>query len=340
MVPELAICIPTFNRAEAVTAATRRALQCSEGLPIEVIVSDNASNDDSVVQLKQFDDDKRFTLICGAQNAGWPGNIRRLADATASPYVLLMSDEDDIADREVLVSLLSFLNEHSPGVACAGIGAAGNRFEDGETFFHMTSISSGLVLRSFALQTALRRIDLYEHPEQIEEMWQTYPQVLLALDPWLQGEPFIGFGQRLLEPRVYLPTHDVPATRLAGTLSVLPKHGDLPKGKQHYKHPLARMAQQEGLAVWADYLMEDLKIVRSSPRFKSLQRWQQAYATSRLLKMLEALYPQLYPRLRRGLRNKTSYSQSAITFARKLVAKAQFEASQMHHPRDRSYRSR
>ncbi len=72
----------------------RRFLQTVDSL--EVIVSDNASDDETIEVLREFDDE-RLSVIRQPQNIGAIGNWNACLSAANGKYVTMLSDDDSVA---------------------------------------------------------------------------------------------------------------------------------------------------------------------------------------------------------------------------------------------------
>src|SRR5689334_13767589 len=117
--------IPTRNRADFVVQAVRSAL-AQTFREIEVLVSDNASTDDTVARLREFSD-ARLTVIAQRENLGMIGNFNACLDAARGEYFLMLSD-DDVLEPDAVESLQAPLEDKSVGVAwcpCVVTNAAG-----------------------------------------------------------------------------------------------------------------------------------------------------------------------------------------------------------------------
>ncbi|WP_317368210.1 glycosyltransferase family 2 protein [uncultured Tyzzerella sp.] len=102
----LSICIPTYNRADTVYKSVKKYL---EFIPenVEVVVSDNGSQDNTVELLKSIND-KRFKLYKNRENKGFSYNLTKVIRVAKGDFALIMSDEDTIDDsmlEEVLITL-------------------------------------------------------------------------------------------------------------------------------------------------------------------------------------------------------------------------------------------
>lgn len=93
--PLVTIAIPTFNRASLLKECVRRALsQTYENF--EVLVSDNASSDDTVEILSGFAD-ARLRVIRQDTNIGLLPNWNACVAAAKGDYIVVVPDDDRIA---------------------------------------------------------------------------------------------------------------------------------------------------------------------------------------------------------------------------------------------------
>lgn len=92
--PKASILIPTHNRAAQLKEAVESSL--AQDYPnLEVIVSDNASTDDTRNVVKKYADDKRFFYHRNEEDLGIAGNWRRLLfEHAGGEYVKILSDDD------------------------------------------------------------------------------------------------------------------------------------------------------------------------------------------------------------------------------------------------------
>ena len=93
--PLVTIAIPTFNRASWLRACVAAALaQSYENF--EVVVSDNASTDDTPAVLAEFDDD-HLRMLRQQTNIGPIANWNACLAAARGDYVVFVSDDDRIS---------------------------------------------------------------------------------------------------------------------------------------------------------------------------------------------------------------------------------------------------
>ena len=92
LAPKVTVAIPTYNRAallrEALASALAQTLR-----EIEVVVSDNASTDDTRDVVASFDDPRlRYERL--DENIGLHGNLSRALGLGTAPYVAILQDDD------------------------------------------------------------------------------------------------------------------------------------------------------------------------------------------------------------------------------------------------------
>jgi len=116
----LSILIPTFNRANKLL----RLLKTIEAeiansdikVQIRVLVSDNASTDDTFKIISQFSTTQfKFNYFCQAKNLGFDGNIRFLYDQAETDYIWYLAD-DDILLPGSISTILNVLKDNDPDV--------------------------------------------------------------------------------------------------------------------------------------------------------------------------------------------------------------------------------
>lgn len=108
----LSICIPTYNRGEIVYRTVNNILRY-EGKNIEVVVSNNCSQDNTEELIKSISDE-RVKYYKNSYNNGGDNLITVLTYATGD-YLLLLSDEDDVV-LDSIPHLLEILANEEPAV--------------------------------------------------------------------------------------------------------------------------------------------------------------------------------------------------------------------------------
>ncbi len=91
---KVSVIIPTYNRSKYLTQAIESAL-VQDYPDLEVIVSDNASTDDTPQVVKKYFKDPRFKYFRNKRNLGMAGNWRRaIYEYATGNYAIILSDDD------------------------------------------------------------------------------------------------------------------------------------------------------------------------------------------------------------------------------------------------------
>ena len=90
--PLVTVAIPTFNRADLVEQCVRSVME--QTYPnIEILVSDNASSDETLKRLSAIDD-KRLRVVTSQTNVGAIGNFNKCIDEARGDYFVLAADDN------------------------------------------------------------------------------------------------------------------------------------------------------------------------------------------------------------------------------------------------------
>jgi glycosyltransferase involved in cell wall biosynthesis len=194
-VPEvfLTIGIPTYNRADAVSARVADLLEA--GLPddVEILVIDNASPDGTADLLRSTFTGAPMRVLSNATNLGFGGNFFRLFTEARSDYLLLVSDEDRV-ELGPLRELMQFCRDRRPGFVSPRADVHGNPSYRGTTrtrpvspqeFKDASFYLSGL---AFALDRAVADAQTLEPQLGTNSAVAVYPQVLLSALATARGD--------------------------------------------------------------------------------------------------------------------------------------------------------
>jgi glycosyltransferase involved in cell wall biosynthesis len=118
MAPLLSVCILTYNRSGTLRETLDSILPQAAGHPeIEVLVSDNASTDDTAEVVRDYCSRyPRLRYSRNAVNVGFDGNVVACIENSGGEYTQFFSD-DDIAPPGLLGGLLKDLRESLPVAA-------------------------------------------------------------------------------------------------------------------------------------------------------------------------------------------------------------------------------
>ncbi|WP_316796884.1 glycosyltransferase family 2 protein [Pedobacter agri] len=108
----LSICIPTFNRAEYLKSCLLSIFYQINGVDsIEVVVSDNHSNDDTISILESFSHVPNFRYFSNSENLGMSKNIISLISRAEGEFCWLIGDDDFILNG-ALEALINKIKEN------------------------------------------------------------------------------------------------------------------------------------------------------------------------------------------------------------------------------------
>src|SRR4051812_17831067 len=100
--PLVSIGIPAYNGAAYLVEALESALAQSYA-PIEVIVSDDGSTDDTGAICDQFAAaDRRVRYLRARTNLGAVANFRRVLDEAKGTYFTWLAQDDVLSDRQYI----------------------------------------------------------------------------------------------------------------------------------------------------------------------------------------------------------------------------------------------
>ncbi len=143
--PLVSICVPTYNRA-ALLSESLRAISEQTYAPIEIIVSDNGSTDETERVCRQFSEkDPRIRYFRQATNIGLHPNYNFCFDQAKGDVICFFHD-DDLYDSEIVSRSVAFLQEHPDvGVVCSDWGLVdGNGQLIGAREFDVEPVTPGL----------------------------------------------------------------------------------------------------------------------------------------------------------------------------------------------------
>jgi glycosyltransferase involved in cell wall biosynthesis len=164
---KLTVGIPTFNRAKLLTGAMESALTQSY-TSFRLIVSDNASEDDTAAVVRSFSDE-RISYVRSERNIGSTGNLNRLIGLAETEFLLLLPD-DDVLYPGHLQAVVDVLERFE------NIGLAHSAFD-------LIDADSRIV----------RRVQPVESRSQVKIERRDHALERLMVSPWGLGYPSIAY---------------------------------------------------------------------------------------------------------------------------------------------------
>lgn len=187
----LSICIPTYNRKDAVYKSVTSILDNFNENNIEVIVSDNCSIDGTEEKLRTIQD-KRFRYYKNPSNTKWL-NLLIAMSYSHGRFAMLLSDEDDI-DLEFLDELLCRLDTGDDAKTAIikydvynrlskshyHFSSSGSSYYDKITAIFTWGYMSGIIYNSRMILPILKKFDFTDY-EKYQKITGEYPHIWIAL---------------------------------------------------------------------------------------------------------------------------------------------------------------
>lgn len=113
--PFFSVCIPQYNRTDFLIRACE-TFSMQGFRDFELCIADDCSNDGREGALLDYlrASGMAFTYAKNARNLRYDGNLRSAISLSRGRYLLLMGNDDGLADRDVLATLQAELEAHAP----------------------------------------------------------------------------------------------------------------------------------------------------------------------------------------------------------------------------------
>lgn len=166
--PLVTIAIPTFNRADGSMLQTVQAALSQTYANVEVLVSDNASSDNTQELISAIDD-PRLRYVRHPENIGANNNFNSCVFGASGDYFMLLPD-DDLIDSDFVKTCVDAIPDQSP----VGLIRTGVRHIDANShvMFERNNIVEGtsfndLMRAWFSNQTSLYCCNTLLNTEQL-----------------------------------------------------------------------------------------------------------------------------------------------------------------------------
>jgi glycosyltransferase involved in cell wall biosynthesis len=170
----ISVAIATYNRAPMVREAVLAALAQSR-TPDEIVVSDDASTDETVPAIQNIAD-PRVKLIRQTRNSGGVGNWNAAIDATRGDLIAWCSDDDRFLPGHLQVSA-AFLEMH-PAIGLVHSGFVDSiETPEGEQTISRPLRPEAILTRNGLIPYLIRYYDWPFHPSTIVMRRQVWEQV-------------------------------------------------------------------------------------------------------------------------------------------------------------------
>lgn len=241
--PRITIVIPTFNRRALLEEAVRSAL--AQTWPdLEVLVSDNASDDGTEAAMAPFRADPRFRYHRQPTNLGMVGNWRSaVVDQATGDWFVILSDDDLLLEPGYLEKAMGLVARH-PGVVLVYAGG----------WVVNETTGRRKVLR-LPFGEVARGVEVFASRDRVRPVDFTLCNVLFRRDLALSLQPFGDPFDICCDSRLFLEMclhgdvgviHDlVSLYRIHGTNLIKRRHEDL----RVYAHSMSYYFAPRRLAV-------------------------------------------------------------------------------------------
>ncbi len=135
--PRCSAIIVTYNSAESIV----QCLQALAGEECEIVVVDNASQDDTVERIKAFEAGHPLQLLRISRNLGFAAGVNHGVRA-ASGDVMLLLNPDAIAERGAVAALMDCMAAHSAAAAGGALLEASGALQRGFAFRRLPTLAS------------------------------------------------------------------------------------------------------------------------------------------------------------------------------------------------------
>jgi glycosyltransferase involved in cell wall biosynthesis len=107
------ICIPQYNRIEFLIR-NLEILRKQNYRPLEIIISDDQSTDDTLIRLQKIQKDFPFPIQINVndKNEGYDRNFRRCLELAHGDYCIILGNDDTLYHASTIGYIVSFLEAH------------------------------------------------------------------------------------------------------------------------------------------------------------------------------------------------------------------------------------
>ncbi len=116
---KLSILIPTYNRAKLLEECLKSVINSYEKDDIEIIVSDNCSNDDTELIIKNYSFEHRLKYFRNKENIGPERNILSLLERARGKYIFFLTDDDQV-ELQAISNIVQVIDKSDYGVIMGG----------------------------------------------------------------------------------------------------------------------------------------------------------------------------------------------------------------------------
>jgi glycosyltransferase involved in cell wall biosynthesis len=111
---KISLCIPQYNRIEYLLKSLS-IIEQQTYLNIEVVISDDASIDDTIEKLEQFKNNFKYPIIINkfVKNVGYDKNYRTSIELATGDYCVVLGNDDSLNGNDAIRQLVDFLIQNN-----------------------------------------------------------------------------------------------------------------------------------------------------------------------------------------------------------------------------------
>ena len=250
----LSICIPTYNRLRYLRELLPEVLRQISGIHIgevELIVSDNASTDETARYLRLVDD-PHLRWWTNEMNIGGDRNFLKCVAEAKGEFVWLFGD-DDLMPEGTVARVLGFLHENNPALLVsdnAGHGGAVGLYADYQKM--LEARGDALALSHTLIGANVFRRDMFDMRLAVKKLWVQYAH-MFGIMSQMSGRK-VGVLPRIVETRpVRAEFAKFPSclcVKQAVYMWFLAKHFDMPRFRRRAIMAACNLPVEYASRVW------------------------------------------------------------------------------------------
>ena len=282
--PEISVCIPTYCRHDLLRRALNSVLAQDFG-PMEIIVSDNASEDGSWEKTSGLGElDPRVIVRRNGKNLGWTGNLNECVKAARGKYLVFLCDDDALMPGMIPESY-GFMEEH-PGagfVHAAGywIGFRGQQnliscnttrpavLKAGTQALVDTALSFDILFSATMVRSECFA-SLGQFVESISSDYEMWARISTKYDVGYINKPLVKVYAHMISPRMTPERYISESEKLRELVARFFPHGTLDpreikmKGDSQMSHGLRSLGAQ---AMQAGYWRRGMAFLQAAAKY-------------------------------------------------------------------------
>lgn len=245
----LSICIPTYNRARYLRELLPAILDRVDVGEVEVVVSDNASTDDTAEYLRTIKHpDLRWWT--NEENIGGDRNFLKCVAEARGEYVWLFGD-DDIMPAGAVGRVVDFLGRHNPALLIS-VDRDGDACLYDDYCAMIKEVGDDILLAHTLISANVFRRELFDMNLAVKKLWVQYAH-MFGIMSQMSGRK-VGVLPRFVETRpvraVFAKSPSCLCVKQAVYMWFLAKHFDMPRFRRRAIMAACNLPVEYASRVW------------------------------------------------------------------------------------------